>query len=276
MPAFPIHGWMPDAYRAAPLPVLILLSAVLSKVGAYGFLRVVLPLFPEATTQFQELVMLVALGSILYGSVMAFTQTNIRLIAGYSSIAQLGFITLGIFSLRVDGADGAVLQMVNHGLVIAGVFWVIAIIYERTRTDDVTRMGGQAMRAPVLAALFLVIAMANLAIPGSANFIGEFYILNGVFQSKIVFAFIAAIGIALAAFYSLRMYQRVMHNRLPEGAESREISLRDAAILAPLVAVIVALALWPGLILDRGEGSVTEKVDAVARANGEPAVVAER
>jgi NADH-quinone oxidoreductase subunit M len=249
---------------------------VLSKVGAYGFLRVALPLFPEATNQFQELVMLVALASILYGSVMAFTQTNIRLIAGYSSIAQLGFITLGIFSLRVDGADGAVLQMVNHGLVIAGVFWVIAIIYERTRTDDVTRMGGQAMRAPVLAALFLVIAMANLAIPGSANFIGEFYILNGVFQSKIVFAFIAAIGIALAAFYSLRMYQRVMHNRLPEGAESREISLRDAAILAPLVAVIVALALWPGLILDRGEGSVAEKVDAVARANGEPAVVAER
>jgi NADH-quinone oxidoreductase subunit M len=276
MPAFPIHGWMPDAYRAAPLPVLILLSAVLSKVGAYGFLRVALPLFPEATSQFQEVVMLVALASILYGSVMAFTQTNIRLIAGYSSIAQLGFITLGIFSLRADGADGAVLQMVNHGLVVAGVFFVIAVIYERTRTEDVTKMGGQAMRAPLLAALFLVIAMANLAIPGSSNFIGEFYILNGVFQSKIVFAFVAAIGIALAAFYSLRMYQRVMHNRLPEGAESREISLRDGLVLAPLVAVIVALALWPGLILERGQNSVTEKVDAVAAASAEPAVVAER
>jgi NADH-quinone oxidoreductase subunit M len=207
---------------------------------------------------------------------MAFTQTNIRLIAGYSSIAQLGFITLGIFSLRADGADGAVLQMVNHGLVVAGVFFVIAVIYERTRTEDVTKMGGQAMRAPLLAALFLVIAMANLAIPGSSNFIGEFYILNGVFQSKIVFAFVAAIGIALAAFYSLRMYQRVMHNRLPEGAESREISLRDGLVLAPLVAVIVALALWPGLILERGQNSVTEKVDAVAAASAEPAVVAER
>jgi NADH-quinone oxidoreductase subunit M len=267
MPAFPIHGWMPDAYRAAPLPVLILLSAVLSKVGAYGFLRVALPLFPEATSHFQEIVMLVALASILYGSVMAFTQTNIRLIAGYSSIAQLGFITLGIFSLRADGADGAVLQMVNHGLVVAGVFFVIAVIYERTRTEDVTKMGGQAMRAPLLAALFLVIAMANLAIPGSSNFIGEFYILNGVFQSKIVFAFVAAIGIALAAFYSLRMYQRVMHNRLPEGAESREISFRDGVVVAPLVAVIVALALWPGLILERGEVSVTEKVGAVALAD---------
>ena len=188
MPAFPIHGWMPDAYRAAPLPVLILLSAVLSKVGAYGFLRVALPLFPDATITFQELIMLIALASILYGSVMAFTQTNIRLIAGYSSIAQLGFITLGIFSLRVDGADGAVLQMVNHALVVAGIFMVIAIVYARTRTEDVREMGGQAMRAPVLAALFLVLAMANLAIPGSANFIGEFYILNGVFQAKIAFA----------------------------------------------------------------------------------------
>ena len=266
MPAFPIHGWMPDAYRAAPLPVLILLSAVLSKVGAYGFLRVALPLFPNATSEFQEVVMLIALASVLYGSVMAFTQTNIRLIAGYSSIAQLGFITLGIFSLRADGADGAVLQMVNHALVVAGIFMVIAIVYARTRTEDVTKMGGQAMRAPVLAALFLVLAMANLAMPGSANFMGEFYILNGVFQSKIVFAFVAAIGIALAAFYSLRMYQRVMHNRLPEGAESREIGIRDGIVLAPLVAVIVALALWPGLILERGEGSVTEKVDAVAAA----------
>jgi NADH-quinone oxidoreductase subunit M len=267
MPAFPIHGWMPDAYRAAPLPVLILLSAVLSKVGAYGFLRVVLPVFPDATAHFQELVMLVALASILYGSVMAFTQTNIRLIAGYSSVAQLGFITLGIFSLRADGADGAVLQMVNHALVVAGLFMVIAIVYARTKTEDVTRMGGQAMRAPVLAALFLVLAMANLAIPGSSNFIGEFYILNGVFQAKVVFAFVAAIGIALAAFYSLRMYQRVMHNRLPEGAESREVGLRDGIILAPLVAVIVALAFWPGLILERGETSVTEKVSAVALAD---------
>jgi NADH-quinone oxidoreductase subunit M len=265
MPAFPIHGWMPDAYRAAPLPVLILLSAVLSKVGAYGFLRVALPLFPQATTHVQELVTLVALASILYGSVMAFTQTDLRLIAGYSSVAQMGFITLGIFSLRADGADGAVLQMVNHGLVVAGVFMVIAVLYDRFKTDDLTLMGGQAMRAPFLAALFLVIALANLAMPGSSNFIGEFYILNGVFQSKIVFAFVAAIGIALAAFYSLRLYQRTMHNRLPAGAESREIGVRDGLVLAPLVAVIVALALWPGLILERGEKSVTDTVDSVTQ-----------
>jgi NADH-quinone oxidoreductase subunit M len=153
--------------------------------------------------------------------------------------------------------------MVNHGLVVAGLFVVIAILFERTRTEDLTRMGGQAMRAPVLAALFLVVTMATLAIPGSANFIGEFYILNGVFESKIAFAFVAAIGVVLAAFYALRLYQRTMHNPLPEGAHSREISAIDGLVLAPLVACIVALALWPGLILERGEASVEANVSAV-------------
>src|SRR5918996_536701 len=194
------------------------------------------------------------------------TQTNVRLIAGYSSIAQLGFITIGIFSLRPDGADGAVLQMVNHGLVVAPVFLIIALLYERSKTEDLTEMGGLAKRAPVLAALFLVVTMALLAIPGSANFIGEFYILNGVFQAKIVYAFVAAIGVALAAFYALRLYQRTMHNRLPEGVESRELTLREGAVLAPLVACIVALALWPGLILERGEASVAESLAAVRTA----------
>ncbi len=269
MPAFPIHGWMPDAYRAAPLPVVLLLSGVLSKVGAYGFLRVVLPIYPDATVTFQELVMVIAVVSILYGSVMAFTQTNVRLVAGYSSVAQLGFITLGVFSLRADGGDGAVLQMVNHGLVVGALFVVIGILYARTRTEDLREMGGQAMRAPFLAALFLVLTMATLAMPGSANFIGEFYILNGVFQAKIAFAFVAVIGVVLAAFYALRLYQRTMHNRLPEGAESREISAGDALVLAPLIACIVALALWPGLILDRGETSVESSVGAVDSAQEE-------
>jgi NADH-quinone oxidoreductase subunit M len=264
MPAFPIHGWMPDAYRACPLPVLVLLSGVLSKVGAYGFLRVVLPIYPDAAASFQEIVLVIGLASILYGSVMAFTQTNVRLIAGYSSVAQLGFITIGIFSLRPDGADGAVLQMVNHGLVVGAVFLIIALLYERAKTEDLRGMGGMAMRAPVLAALFLVVTMATLAMPGSANFIGEFYILNGVFQAKVVYAIVAAIGVALAAFYALRLYQRTMHNRLPDGVESRELSLSEGAVLAPLVACIVALALWPGLILERGETEVIQNVSAVA------------
>ena len=267
MPAFMLHGWMPDAYRAAPLPALVVFSGVLAKVGAYGFLRVVLPVFPDATVEFQEVILLIALASVLYGSVMAFTQTNVRLIAGYSSVAQLGFITLGIFALRADGSDGAILQMVNHGLVVAPIFVVVAILVERTGTEDIRGMGGMAVQAPVLAALFLVVAMATLAIPGSANFIGEFYILNGLFQEKIVFACIAISGVAMSAYYALRMYQRTMHDRKPDGIASREISLRDGVVLAPLVLCIVALALYPQLILERTAPTVKQTVASVKRGD---------
>jgi NADH-quinone oxidoreductase subunit M len=273
MPAFLVHGWMPDAYREAPLPVLALFSGVLSKVGAYGFLRIALPVYPQATVHFQELVLVIAVAGVLYGSVMAFTVTNVRLIAGYSSIAQLGFITLGIFSLRPDGADGAVLQMVNHGLVIAGIFLIVALLWERSGSEDLTRLGGLAMRAPVLAGLFLIITVATLAMPGSANFIGEFYILIGVFQSKIVYAFVAAIGVALAAYYAVRLFQRTMHYRRTENADSREIGLRDAVVVAPLVACIIALALYPGLILGRADNSV-EATTAAVHPNAN--VIAER
>ncbi|HXV06202.1 MAG TPA: NADH-quinone oxidoreductase subunit M [Solirubrobacterales bacterium] len=263
MPAFLLHGWMPDAYRAAPLPALAVFSGVLAKVGAYGFLRIVLPLFPAATVQFQEVVLLIALASILYGSVMAFTQTDVRLVAGYSSVAQLGFVTAGIFALRGDGADGAILQMVNHGLVVAPLFIVIAILAERSGSEDMREMGGMAARAPVLAALFLIVTLATLAMPGSANFIGEFYILNGLFQAKIVLAIVAISGVAMSAYYALRLYQRTMHNRRPEGLESREIGWRDGLVLAPLVLCILGLALYPQLILKRTDGAASRSVAAV-------------
>jgi len=263
MPAVLVHGWLPDAYRAAPLPVLALLSGVLSKVGAYGFLRVALPLYPQATAHFQEAILVIGVASVLYGSVMAFTQTDVRLIAGYSSIAQLGFITIGIFSLRPEGADGAVLQMVNHGLVVAPVFLIVALLWERAGSEDLGRLGGLAMRAPVLATLFLVVTLATLAMPGSANFIGEFYILIGLFQAKIVYALVAGIGVVLAAYYAIRLFQRTMHNRKPEVIDSREIGPLDAAVLIPLVGCIVALALYPGLILTRADPAAADKVDAV-------------
>ena len=278
MPAFLVHGWMPDAYRAAPLPVLAVFSGVLAKVGAYGFLRVVLPLFPAATAQFQDVVLVVAIASILYGSVMAFTQTNVRLIAGYSSVAQLGFITAGIFALRADGSDGAILQMVNHGLVVAPIMIIVAILAERTGTEDIRQMGGMALRAPVLAALFLIVALATLAMPGSANFIGEFYILNGLFQAKIVFACIAISGVAMSAYYALRLYQGTMHNRQPsqqkQGLLSREISLKDGIVLAPLVLCILALALYPQLILHRTDPTVQQTVAKVTGAHSPEAELA--
>jgi NADH-quinone oxidoreductase subunit M len=214
--------------------------------------------------------LVIALASILYGSVWGFTQTDVRLVAGYSAVAQLGLITAGIFALRADGADGAVLQMVNHGLVVAPLFIVIAILAERSGTEDLRQMGGMAMRAPVLAALFLIVTLATLAMPGSANFIGEFYILNSLFDAKIVFAFVAISGVAMSAYYALRLYQRTMHNRRPEGLVSREIGWRDGLVLVPLVACIVALAFYPQLILERTDAAARASV-AAASGEGQPA-----
>jgi len=263
MPAFPLHGWMPDGYRAMPIEALMVFSGVLSKVGAYGFLRIVLPLFPGASAHFQTLLLLIGLASILYGSAMAFTQTNARLIAGYSSVAQLGFITLGIFSLTPQGAQGAVLQMVNHGLVVAPLFFIIALLAERAGgSEDIRDMGGIGLRAPVLATTFLVIAMAALAIPGSGNFVGEFMILLGVFNTKLVISIVAFAGVVMAAVYMLRVFIRAVHNRTGPDVESRELRVVDGLILAPFVLAILLFALYPQLELHRAEKSVLDSVAA--------------
>jgi NADH-quinone oxidoreductase subunit M len=271
MPAFPLHGWMPDGYRAMPIEVLMVFSGVLSKVGAYGFLAIVLPLFPQAAAHFQVLMLLIALASIIYGSAMAFSQTDVRLIAGYSSVAQLGFITLGIFALNPQGAQGALLQMVNHGLVVAPLFFIILLLSRRAGgSEDVREMGGIAFRAPVLASLFLIVALATLAMPGSSNFVGEFLILLGVFKAKLAIAVIAFSGVVMASVYALRLFIGAMHNRVGPKVKSRDITVRDSLVLVPLVAVILLLALYPQFALHRSEGSVKGAV-ASAHAALEPA-----
>jgi NADH-quinone oxidoreductase subunit M len=267
MPAFPIHGWMPEGYKAMPLPALGVFSGVVSKVAAYGFLAIALPLFPDAVARFQELMLLIALASILYGSVLAFTVTDTRLVLGYSSLAQLGFITLGIFALNDRGAQGALLQAINHGLVVLPAFFIVALLAARAGgSEDLRDMGGLALRAPVLAALFLVVALANLAMPGSSNFVGEFFILLGVFSSKLVIALVAGAGVVLASVYTLRLFIRTMHNRLGPNAVSREMAPRDALVLVPLVAVIVAFALYPQFGLKRTERDTRGSVAAAKQA----------
>jgi NADH-quinone oxidoreductase subunit M len=263
MPAFPLHGWMPDGYRAMPIEVLMVFSGVLSKVGAYGFLAIVLPLFPQASAHFQMLMLIIALLSILYGSAVAFTQTDARLIAGYSSVAQLGFITLGVFALNAQGAQGALLQMVNHGLVVAPVFFLILLLSRRAGgSEDIRDMGGIAFRAPVLATVFLLVALATLAIPGSANFAGEFLILLGVFKAKLAIAIVGFAGVVAASVYALRLFIRSMHNRVGASVSSREMTLADGAVLVPLLAVILLLALYPQGALKRSENSAQASVHA--------------
>jgi NADH-quinone oxidoreductase subunit M len=274
MPAFPFHGWMPDAYRNMPLPVLAVFSGVVSKVAAYGFLRIALPLYPDAANDWQLILLILAVCSILYGSVQAFTQTNARLILGYSSVAQLGFITLGIFALddAANGAQGALLQAINHGLVVAPLFLIVAMLSARAGgSEDIRDMGGIAFRAPVLASLFMIVTLATLAMPGSANFVGEFLILLGAFQSEMAIAFVASTGVILASVYALRMYIRTMHNRTGPLVTSFELSVRDGLVIVPLVLAILAFAVYPQRALDAGEPAVQTAVQTVTGTGAEEA-----
>jgi NADH-quinone oxidoreductase subunit M len=264
-PAFPLHGWVVDTYRATPTPVLVVLSAVLSKVGVYGFLRIVLPTMPDASVHFQDLLLVVAVFSILYGSVLAFSQSEPRLVVAYSSIAQLGFVTLGIFALDDLGAQGAVMQMVNHGLVVGALLFVIAVLTARAGgAPTLAQMGGIALRAPVLASLFLIVTFATLAMPGSPNFVGEILILFGALGEKLVFGLVASVGVALAAVYAIRVFQHSMHNRVGPGVEGGDLCRLDLGVIAPLAAIVVALGVYPQLILDRTERATTEHVAAAA------------
>ena len=258
-PAFPLHGWMPDTYRSTPIPVLVLLSGVLSKVGVYGFLRIVVPVMPDGAERWQTLMLAIAVVSILYGSALAFSQDSARLVLGYSSIAQLGFIVLGIFAFDLEGkgAQGAVFQMVNHGLVVAPGFLIVGALATRAGgTDSLRAMGGMALRAPVLAALFLIVALASLAMPGSGNFVGELLILFGAFEDQLVWGLVASLGVVLAAVYMIRLYQRAMHNPVGPAAQSRDFTRGELGVVAPLVLVILALGVYPNFVVDRTEDSV--------------------
>ncbi len=264
MPLVPFHGWLADGYKAMPIPAVAVFSGILSKVAAYGFLRIVLPLFPYAAVHFQLLMLLIALVSILWSTAVAFTTPDARLVVAYSSIAQLSFITLGIFSLRPEGSQGALLQMLNHGLVTAPLFFIVAALAARSGGSEKLRdMGGIAFRAPVLASVFLIIALATLAMPGSSNFVGEFFILLGVFRAKLAIAVIGFAGVVGAAFYALRVFIGAMHNRVGENVASREIGLADLAGLVPLLLVILVFAFYPQFGLRRSEPTVRSTLLAV-------------
>ncbi|HTX31365.1 MAG TPA: NADH-quinone oxidoreductase subunit M [Solirubrobacteraceae bacterium] len=263
MPLVPFHGWLADGYKSMPIPAVAVFSGVVSKVAAYGFLRIVLPLFPYAAVHFQMLMLIVALVSILWATAVAFTTPDARLVVAYSSVAQLSFITLGIFSLRQVGAQGALLQMVNHALVTAPLFFIVAALAMRAGGSELLRdMGGIAFRAPVLATLFLIVTLATLAMPGSANFIGEFNILLGVFESKIVIAIIAFTGVVGAAYYALRLFIGSMHNRVGPAVVSRDLRLADAAPLVAFVLLILALAFYPQFGLRRSQPTVRTTLSA--------------
>jgi NADH-quinone oxidoreductase subunit M len=263
LPLFPLHGWMPTAYAAAPLLVTGLLSAVMSKAGAYGLMRVSVPVFPDGADRLAPYISWLAVIGIVYGSLVAWRSTTMRMLVAYSSLAHLGFIVLGIMSFNVTAGQGAVLQMVNHGIVTAAAFAIVGIVARARRGDEeMDQISGLASGAPWLAGVFLVVAMAALAIPGSNAFVGEFFILTGVFAEEPLLAVLACIGVVYASVYMLRLYQGAM-NGPPRGLASKaELGWRDALFLGPLVAAMLFIALWPAAIVGSTEPSVERAIAA--------------
>ncbi len=273
LPLWPFHAWLPDAYVAAPILVTGLLAAVMSKAGVYGFLRIGLPVLPEGAKNLAVPLGILAVVGIIYGSLLAWRAPTMRLLVGYSSLAHLGFILLGIVAFDIQASQGAVLQMVNHGIVVAAAFAIVAIISRGTGGNEIVDdVGGLAAGAPRLAGVFLIVAMASLAIPGSNSFAGEFFILTGVFRHHAWLAALATIGIVYAAVYMLRLYQTSM-NGAPHGADPRRAELRpvDYATLLPLLAAMLFIALWPGGLIGATTASLEDAIAPAQVAAGRPA-----
>jgi NADH-quinone oxidoreductase subunit M len=252
-PLFPLHGWLPDAYRESPPEVAAILSGVVSKAAAYGFLRIAIAKFPEPAQDFQVVILVLAAVGLVYGSLLAFRAPDIRGVIAYSSLAQLGLITLGLFAFNDLGYDGAVLHMVTHGLLSATLFLLAGAVERRCATGEFARLGGMARGRPALATLLMTTGIIGLAVPGSVAFAGEFLILAGVFDAGWAWAVVGAVAIVLAAMYMLRLISAVLHQRPGPAVSEAALDLRpgELAILVPLVALLLALSAWPAAISER-------------------------
>ncbi len=292
VPLVPFHSWLPDAYSSGTTPFLIFFAGIVSKLGAFGLIRYNLTLFPQASHTFQPLMLGLAIASILYGALAALAQTDIKRIVGFASISHLGFVVLGIFSLNVDGLNGAIIQMVNHVIVIAALFICVGVVESRFATRTLSQLGGLARPMPVLAGLFLVVTLAGLGMPLLNSFVGEFLILLGAFQSSPVWAVLASLGVILACWYMLRLYQGLTQGELrlpgPEAVSeqlqtvSRRLGRLDVgpvevAALVPLVALMLVVGVYPAPVIRYGRFSAAQYVQAANRQTAtDPALVSSR
>jgi NADH-quinone oxidoreductase subunit M len=245
MPLFPLHTWLPVAYTSTPIPALLVFAGLVSKLGAYGFIRFNLSLFPDAARQMGPWLAGLATIGIIYAALLALAQTDLKTLVAYASMSHLGFIGLGIFSGSVLGLEGALVQMVNHGVIIAALFLIVGMVEQRTGTRDRARLRGLAAAAPAFAAVFLVVALAALGMPGLNGFVGEFMIVLGAWSALLPLAVGAGVGMVLAAWYVLRMYQGAFQEAPPSPSTFREIGRFDVGVLSPLLALMVVLGVTP-------------------------------
>jgi NADH-quinone oxidoreductase subunit M len=252
VPLVPLHTWLPDAHTEAPTAGSVMLAAVMLKMGAYGLLRFAIPLFPDAAREFVPLIMTLAIIGILYGAAVAVMQKDLKRLVAYSSVAHLGFVVLGMFVGTVEGMSGGILQMINHGLSTGALFLLVGALYDRRHTRLITDFGGLSKSVPILAGIFLFVALSSLGLPGLNGFVGEFLILLGTWMAYQWWVVPAAFGIVLAAVYLLWAYQRVFHGE-PTIEENRvmiDLNLREISMLAPIMALIVLIGVYPRPFLD--------------------------
>jgi len=260
VPLVPLHTWLPDAHTEAPTTGSVILAALLLKIGVYGILRFNLTLFPEASHYFATTVGVLAVIGIIYGAIVAMMQTDMKRLIAYSSVSHMGFVVLGIFAFTPEGMDGAVLQMVNHGLSTGMLFLVFGMLYERTHTREISELGGIAGATPVLAGAFVVAMLSSIGLPGLNNFVGEFLVLVGTFRSHLALGSVAVSGVVLGAIYMLWAYQRSFQGSARDAWSSlRDLTRREAAIVVPIVAVMLWIGLYPRPFLSRLE-STSESV----------------
>jgi NADH-quinone oxidoreductase subunit M len=267
VPVFPLHTWLPDAHVEAPTGGSVILAGVLLKMGTYGFLRFALPLFPAGAVAAGPLLVTLAVVGIVYGAFVAMMQSDLKKLVAFSSVSHLGFVMLGLFALNTEGVVGGLYQMLNHGISTGALFLAVGVIYERRHTRAISEFGGLWRQVPVYAAVFLVITLSSVGLPGLNGFIGEFLILLGAFHHWPVAAAIAVSGVVLAAVYMLWMYQRVIFGPLvnPANQVLKDLSGREIAVFAPMVFLIVLMGVYPAPFHDRMEPSVA---GIIARVRG--------
>ena len=261
-PLWPFHGWLPDAYRQAPPEISAVLSGVISKTAAYGFLRIAIPSFPDPVSDLRVTILTLASIGLVYGSLLAFRQPDFRGVVAYSSLAQMCLIVIGLFAVNDSGLNGALLQMVNHGLISAALFLLAGCVEMRTATGEFSQLGGMARGRPILATILITTGVIALAVPGSSAFAAEFLVLNGIFTVGWGWAVVGAIAIVLAAMYMLRAISAALHEEKGPAVHDRHRDLRpvEVSLLVPLVAVLLLLSFWPAGVTDHsfsGEPAVS-------------------
>ncbi|MFN3232699.1 MAG: NADH-quinone oxidoreductase subunit M [Alphaproteobacteria bacterium] len=281
MPMWPVHTWLPDAHVEAPTAGSVILAGVLLKMGGYGFLRFSIPMFPVASDYFTPLVLGLSAVAVIYTSLVALMQEDMKKLIAYSSVAHMGFVTIGLFVFNQQGIEGGIFQMLSHGIVSGALFLCVGVVYDRLHTRDIDRYGGLVNRMPGYALVFMVFTMASVGLPGTSGFVGEFLVLVGVYQTSTLIAVFAATGLVLGAAYMLWLYRRVIFGELTKDdlKEMMDLSGREKLIFAPLIAVVLWMGVYPASFLDvmhtSVENLITQYETAIAAHEAVSPVLAE-